>query len=307
MSVVYTLQDYRNIINNKYSCILDEQVLNNILELESTVTPPTEIKRHKNEKNIKKKSTEMNWEQLRNFKATKLVVSENSIDTILNEIRVSLNKLSSKNIDKYELLIEESINKLLEITENKEEDLLRVSNMLFEVASTNKIYSLMYACLYKNLLNKFPFLKKSLDTYLIDYRTNIKTITYVNPETNYDDYCKYNKTNDMRKAFALFIINLLSIDVIELDEVLDLIIFLQDLLIEYCQIENKKNEVEEIMENIFILTTNKLPKLTECKVWEDKIKPKIQEISTIKKQEDKYPSITSRANFRCLDMMDIIF
>lgn len=307
MSVVYTLQDYRNILDTDYSCTLDDDVLNTISELESTIITP-DVKKNRNEKTTKKKSSDINWEQIRSFKTTKLVVSENNVDTAINEIRVSLNKISSKNIEKYELAIEETINKLLEITENKEQDLLRVSNMIFEIASTNKIYSLMYACLYKNLLNKFPFLKQSLDKYLVDYKNNIKTLEYVNPDIDYDGYCAYNKNNDMRKASTLFIINLLSIDIIELDQVVDIIVFLQELLIDHCKVENKKNEVEEIMENIYILTTNKLPKLTECEQWNDTIKPNIKKISNLRKDDtEKYPSITSRANFRCLDIIDIIF
>ena len=281
-------------------------MLNTISELESTIITP-DVKKNRSEKTTKKKSSDINWEQIRSFKTTKLVVSENNVDTAINEIRVSLNKISSKNIEKYELAIEETINKLLEITENKEQDLLRVSNMIFEIASTNKIYSLMYACLYKNLLNKFPFLKQSLDKYLVDYKNNIKTLEYVNPDIDYDGYCAYNKNNDMRKASTLFIINLLSIDIIELDQVVDIIVFLQELLIDHCKVENKKNEVEEIMENIYILTTNKLPKLTECEQWNNTIKPNIKKISNLRKDDtEKYPSITSRANFRCLDIIDII-
>jgi hypothetical protein len=307
MSVVYNLQDYINIKNTNYSCILNDTVLNTILELENTIVTP-DIKRHVIEKTNRKKVPDMNWEQVRNFKTTKLVISENNVDKAINEIRISLNKLSSKNIEKYELAIEETINKLLEITENKEQDLLRISNMIFEIASTNKIYSLMYACLYKNLLKKFPFLKQSLDKYLIDYRNNIKNLEYVNPDTDYNGYCIYNKNNDMRKASALFIINLLSIDIIDLDEVLDIIKFLQNLLIEYCQLENKKSEVEEIIENIFIITTNKISRLTECEEWESIIKPNIKNISNLKKEKTgKYPSITSRANFRCLDIIEAIF
>ena len=165
----------------------------------------------------------------------------------------------------------------------------------------------MYACLYKNLLNKFPFLKQSLDKYLVDYKNNIKTLEYVNPDIDYDGYCAYNKNNDMRKASTLFIINLLSIDIIELDQVVDIIVFLQELLIDHCKVENKKNEVEEIMENIYILTTNKLPKLTECEQWNNTINPNITKISNLRKDDtEKYPSITSRANFRCLDIIDII-
>ena len=56
----------------------------------------------------------------------------------------------------------------------------------------------------------------------------------------------------MRKASTLFIINLLSIDIIELNEVLDIIIFLQDLLIEYSKIENNlDNNHETHSEKLF--------------------------------------------------------
>ena len=62
------------------------------------------------------------------------------------------------------------------------------------------------------------------------------------------------------------------------------------------------------MLNIFIITTNKISRLTECEEWESIIKPNIKNISNLKKEKTgKYPSITSRANFRCLDIIEAIF
>ena len=62
---------------------------------------------------------------------------------------------------------------------------------------------------------------------------------------------------------------------------------------------DKKNEIEEITENIYILVTNKLIILNHLP---DDIREIILEISKMK--SSTYPSITSRAIFKYIDMIE---
>ena len=64
--------------------------------------------------------------------------------------------------------------------------------------------------------------------------------------------------------------------------------------------ENKVNEVEEIIENIFILLTNNLTFLKSCANTE--IITFIQNLSILKPKD--VASMSSRAIFKCLDIID---
>ena len=68
----------------------------------------------------------------------------------------------------------------------------------------------------------------------------------------------------------------------------------------YMNEENCINEVEEIIENIFILLTNNTTFLKSCENTE--IIAFIQNLSKLKPKD--LPSISSRAIFKCLDIID---
>jgi hypothetical protein len=68
-----------------------------------------------------------------------------------------LNKLSDKNYIDMRNRIIENIDKLIE--ENiTSEDMLRISSAIFDIASTNRFYSKIYADLYSDLSTKYDVL-----------------------------------------------------------------------------------------------------------------------------------------------------
>jgi hypothetical protein len=128
----------------------------------------------------------------------------------------------------------------------------------------------------------------------------MKTICYVDQKENYDAFCNYNKENDKRKATSMFISNLVKNSVVLPEVLIQIIITIHDILTTYMHEENKVNEVEEIIENIFILLTNHTHFLKSS--TNTQIISFIQNISKMKPKD--LPSISSRAIFKCLDILD---
>jgi hypothetical protein len=197
----------------------------------------------------------------------------------------------------------------IEITENKqsesqaETELLKIKKSIFEIASTNKFYSELYALLYKDLINTFESFKENIEPFINEYIDSIQNINYVDPKVDYDKYCEYNKENDKRKAMSAFIVNLSKNDIIEKKIVVNKIIYLEDLVLKYCDIENKTNEVEEITENLFILVTKSFTGMMNEPDWEIVIN-NIKHLAQLKSKEHK--SLSSRALFKFMDILDFI-
>ena len=101
----------------------------------------------------------------------------------MNSIRSCLNKLSEKNYDTNKI-------ELLELIDNLEsEQLTIVANNIFDIASTNKFYSKIYAKLYKELLNKFTIFDEILQNFISVFTETMKNIQYVEQNKNYDEFC----------------------------------------------------------------------------------------------------------------------
>ena len=98
----------------------------------------------------------------------------------------------------------------------------------------------------------------------------------------------------------MFITNLVKNNVIQSEILVNIIQTIQSNLNTYMNQENKVNEVEEIIENIFILLTNNVTFLKSC-VNKDII-IFIQNLSKLKPKD--VPSMSSRAIFKCLDIID---
>ena len=138
-----------------------------------------------------------------------------------------------------------------------------------------------------------------LDICIQGFTEKIKSIQYVDQNTNYDEFCKYNKENDKRKATSVFITNLVKAGVIPMSTAIWLINELHDVLVIYMKESGKLNEVEEITENIFLLLTSYNEILRESVV---DLKMHIQSLAELKPKE--LPSISSRAIFKYIDILE---
>ena len=105
-------------------------------------------KRRKGNKSMEVSPEE--WESIRTFQATK-IEQKVGINADLDQIRLYLNKLTDKTfLDMREKVIDK-LNKIC--TDATEEELIKVGQMVYDLASTNKFYSKIFADLFSFFLS----------------------------------------------------------------------------------------------------------------------------------------------------------
>ena len=187
--------------------------------------------------------------------------------------------------------------------EYSDDDKSKVVELIFDIASTNKFYSKIYAQLYKDLVHFYSGLSSILDKKIDDYKDLFKNIDYCDPDKDYERYCKNNKLNESRRALTSFIVNLQKINVISIDITYNMIEFLKDITREMLLDDSKKNILCEITENIYILVTELKDNI---KSWNsdsyDELKEYIFNMKSLKVKEK--PGLSNKTIFKYMDIYD---
>ena len=232
LAMRYSLKDINDIIFNGFEISLPNETLSMISELALQVGSPTYIrtptfykKEHPNKNNgsgsyddnsggFKKNKRgnrsslegDEDWESMRTFQATKLE-QKVGIDAQIDLLRSSLNKMSDKNYNDSYGKITEILNQLIK-EETSPENMLKIGNAIFEIASNNRFYSKLYADLYTSLIHNYEIMRTIFETNLNSFMELFNCIEHADPDQDYDKFCKVNKNNERRKAFSLFFVNL---------------------------------------------------------------------------------------------------
>jgi hypothetical protein len=271
---------------------------------DSTFVPIKEnSKKRRNNKSMEVLNNE-DWDSLRTFQTTKIEV-KTGIDADFDSIRSFINKMTDKNNIEMTNKIVEIIEKL--VSENSELELTGIGSNIFEIASSNRYYSKIYAELYANLSSKFEFIKTKYQENFNKFAELFETIEYVDPNENYDKFCEINKINEKRKSLAMFYMNLMLTGVISKAEIILITRNLLAKVYKFISLENKKNEVEEITENIAILYKKDLYEDVEGNNY-DKIDGfTVSEIieKIAKSKVKDYKSLTNKALFKFMDLIDM--
>ena len=241
------------------------------------------------------------WDAMRNFKTTTIVKAV-GFEKELNNIRGLLNKLSDKNYETQKNVILEKVREIVD-SDNDDDttNTIKVANMMFDIASANRFMSEIYADLYVELVGECDAFGGLLDGFLVKYRETLNTISYIDPDQDYDKFCEYNKANELRRASAAFIMNLTKRDMISRREVMSVIVELQELTLRFIQEDARKNEVDEITENVFLLVTIGRTFLSSEPMWTETISPFLHDFS--KRKAKDYKSLSSRCVFKYMDMI----
>jgi hypothetical protein len=234
----YNLKFYYDV--EKFGTVeeIDEKTISLINNLAKRVGAPNYQKTPIFKKRVKyNKKNELNeWNDLRNFKITKLEKKENATDIIVDKIRSNLNKLTK---DNYELIKTEIIDLINNDVDTNKEMLKEVVTCIFDIGKTNFFWSDIYAKLYKDLSDKFHL----NEIYKVDINTYtelFKDIEYVDPDDDYNSFCKNNKINENRKAFSKFLTFIMMEGLIEVSIVKNIVV---DLLSKFNTFLNDKNKV----------------------------------------------------------------
>ena len=132
---------------------------------------------HRNYRNQKTKEvTSDDWELIRSFKSTKIEKKE-GVEKNINHIRVLLNKISNKNYDTQKIVLLDSIAECIQES-GSPEDIEKINQAIFDIVSTNKFFSEIYAQLYKELMERFPVFGDILQKYIQVYKRSIDEIHF---------------------------------------------------------------------------------------------------------------------------------
>jgi hypothetical protein len=324
----YTLEDINKILFDGFDFILPEETLENISQLSLQVGSPDYVrtpvfKKRENPMKTEQVSKELGgfkkgkrgkatefinddaWDAVRTFQATK-IEEKVGIDFQIDNIRVYLNKMSDKNYIDMRNKIIENIDKLIE--ENiTSEDMLRVSSTIFDIASTNRFYSKIYADLYSDLSTKYHMMKEIFEKNFEKFTDLFNTIEYIDPKVNYDRFCEINKTNEKRKAFALFYLNLMFNGIIPKSQIMEITRNLLSQVYSFISIDDKKNEVDELTETVAILYKKDLYEDDDGDEYDQiegyTINEIVERIANSKVKD--YKSLTNKSLFKFMDLIEM--
>lgn len=320
----YSLEDFRNIRFEGFNFVLPEDTITLISNLSLEVGSPTYVKTpnfqkqdpskipvgdsllNKNNNRRRNKPREMvndeDWESVRNFQSTKIEQKE-GVEIKINDIKLLLNKLTDKNYA-------ENKDKIIAImTENNEYDeLFKIGTTIFEIASNNKFYSKIYADLYTEIMGKFEIMHEIFEKSISEFLELFNVIQYVDPKVDYNLFCKINVDNEKRQSLSLFFVNLMINGVIKKGRILNIIKNLLTQVKTYISKENKKNEVDELTENISILY--KKENFDEDDFNDEELKINGSNIDDFievlaNSKVKNYLSFTNKSLFKFMDMVEM--
>lgn len=314
----YSLQQFSTIALNGFNYTIPEATLNLISQLAMKVGSPTYIKtpvfqkkiqndlparkRPNNNGNQTRPKEEEDWTAIRSFQATKIEKKE-GIDALINKIQLQLNKISDSNRVESEKNIVALLDELIE-SGASEEDVHKVGDAFFHIASTNRFFSKLYADLYTNLIEKYRALKEVFQLSFNTFTGLFQKIECGDPDKNYGEYCDHVKKNEMRRALCLFFVNLSKNGVLDRELLLQTLCTLMTQMHELMRVPDKKNEVNELSEIISIIYSDELVTHSTEKhmVHGSTVKQLIISIAT--SPPKTYESLTSKAKFKFMDISD---
>jgi hypothetical protein len=242
------------------------------------------------------------WEMMRAFKATK-IESKTGIEKTVNDLRISLNKISGANYEKQRDVIMALVNGYFDAEEEKtDSNTRRISKAIFDIASTNKFYSEIYARLYKELATAHTVFSDLLQELIEGFMVMDTIPVYIDPDSDYDGFCAYSKACDIRKSTSTFLVNCLKLELIASSRV-------ADVLSEFVRyVDVKRNEpgfakcVEEVVENLYIIATLCSNELSITKKWTEYILPRFKQY--VAEKNNGCPSMSNRAIFKLQDLLE---
>lgn len=305
----YTLKDFNDIIFNGFNFVLPDETVELISRLSKEVGSPDYVKTPVFKKRENPLKTEQPFLKRRNdelrtssFQTTKLE-DKVGIDAKIDVIRSHLNKMTDKNYIDMRNKIIDIIDNL--ITENvTDDDMLRVSTIIFEIASNNRFFSKIYAELYSDLLSKYDVMKTVFEDSLNKFTELFCVVEFVESTVDYDRFCKNNKDNEKRKALSAFFINLMNNNIISKDTIVSITRNLLFQLHTLITVENKKNEVDELTENIALLYKKELYDVVAYdKIDDMTIQQLIVKLANSKCKD--YKSLTNKTIFKFMDLVEM--
>lgn len=224
-------------------------------------------------------------------------------DSQLLLIRTYLNKTTDKTKNDMYVKITNILSQIIH-PDMVPENMVRLSDAIYEISSANKFYSKLFADMYVDLVKEYPALTAVLNERMqrLINQTMFDAIAINTDATSYEQSCKNNKNNDMLKAETTFLGHVLTIT----GKHNDVTCVLIELAI---QIDASKmdaaakNRNHELVEYVYILF-----KLLKA-VCMDKVSPNTQihnrVLALSKCKAKECPGLASKLIFKCMEMVEM--
>ncbi len=287
-------------IFSKQPAIIPENKLNNN-NLEPFVN-----KQKKRKGNKHMEATEEEWETIRTFQTTK-IEQKSGIEADIDQIRLLLNKLTDKTFLDIREKIIDKINSIC--SENPEKELLtNIGNIIYDLSSTNKFYSKIFADLFAELASMHSWISDVFKDKYSKLSEQYNNIKYVDSEEDYDGFCEMNKLNEKRKSITTFYLNLSLNNFIEKNELLNVMRYMLNIILEFIKIPDKKAEVDELTENVAILFNKTLLDKNDSQTitFGERMITIQEAIVMLSKTKAKdFPSLSNKSIFKYMDLVEM--
>lgn len=307
----YNLSEVIRIKDEGFNLNIPQNILEMINLIANQVGAPTYIRTpqfHKKQgfqKKRRRKAPEIDdedWEAMRNFQATERIEKE-GLEKLLSTLRGALNKITDKNYDGQKDIVMDTLDEINKNEAFTDEENLNVSKTIFEIASTNKFYSSVYAQLFKDITARFETMNSVFRSKFESFLTLFEEIEASDPNEDYNKFCIINKNNANRRALSMFFVNLMKHEIVSKEAIINIIQNLQKKMMAMMTEEDNKSQVDEISETLFIFITNAHEDLEDCDTWNE-IKSSVEVVSKMSVKSQL--SITNKSIFKHLDILDEI-
>jgi hypothetical protein len=136
----------------------------------------------------------------------------NASEKHLNHIKDRLNKITEDNIDKLTKQI------LTNLRELEGEFIKKFVNEVFQRAATQPTFIEMYVKLLSNTLKIKPRIRNEINHLIRDFSPIFDIRLERISDEDYDKFCEMNKRKTFREGYSSFIVELVSVNMIDIDE-----------------------------------------------------------------------------------------
>ena len=317
----FDLGNFGNIRDEGFDYTLPGSVLDIVRIIAEQVGSPSYIKtpsfpkRHRKEKRIPYPTTPpvskfinitSDYDKIKHdIKLLINKLTDNTYDSIVPKICDLVESISSSTADVEDVSGNNGVHSLDKEEPSQEflQNMESIGGIMFELASSNAFYSVMYAKLYKELMTRFDIFESVLESKLMEYNGCFQNIEYISPEKDYDEFCNNNIKNDKRRALSKFTACLLNEDVIHDEFVFQILRDLHKQLFVNIDDAESSHICDEICENVKIITITSYYLLNKSSHWSE-LQDTISRVQNMNPKE--HAGFTSKSKFRYCDIQDFI-
>jgi hypothetical protein len=179
----------------------------------------------------------------------------------------------------------------------RKEDLHKISHTIFNIASSNLFYSVLFSNLYSELVSVNKIFYDIYQEHYETYFTDLSRLTYVDPNLDYDKYCDYVKEIDRLDSTLTFFIQLMKKNIGNMDQVADLCMLIETKIIGLLE-EEGKDLCEKMLSSVAIIFKETADFLAFHK--------NLETIHTRFLTIQRNPCITLKMKYKCMDMEEYL-